>query len=275
MARHIILLVCWVFIFFSSISEAAPKKQLWKRWLENDPQSKFIIDHQSWNAFLSRNVLVGRDGINRIDYANVPHADRKNLKYYIEFLGAVTVSRYRRSEQLAYWLNLYNALTVRLVIENYPIESIKEVDISPGFFVNGPWGKKLFEVEGVPISLNDIEHRILRPIWQDPRIHYLINCASISCPNLQPIALTGRNVSAILEAAAREFINHPRAVSHDGDQLILSKLYQWYAEDFGGDDESIIFHILKYANPHLKERLNQHKSITDFNYDWSLNEGQL
>ena len=92
---------------------------------------------------------------------------------------------------------------------------------------------------------------------------------------MQPIALTGRNVSAILEAAAREFINHPPAVSHDGDQLILSKLYQWYAEDFGGDDESIIFHISKYANPRLKERLNQHKSITDFNYDWSLNKGQL
>ena len=275
MARHIIFLVCWAVIFFTSISEAAHKKQVWKRWLEHDPQSQFVIDHQSWNAFLSRNVLVGRDGINRIDYANVPYADRKNLKYYIEFLGAVTVSRYRRSEQLAYWLNLYNALTVRLVIENYPIDSIKEVDISPGFFVNGPWGKKLFEVEGIPLSLDDIEHRILRPIWQDPRIHYLINCASISCPNLQPIALTGRNVSAILEAAAREFINHPRAVSHDGDQLILSELYQWYAEDFGGDDESVIFHILKYANPRLKERLNRHKSITDFNYDWSLNEGQL
>ena len=87
MARHIILLVCWAVIFFNSISEAAPKKQLWKRWLEPDPQSQFIIDHESWNAFLSRNVLVGRDGINRIDYANVPYADRKNLKYYIEFLG--------------------------------------------------------------------------------------------------------------------------------------------------------------------------------------------
>ena len=127
--------------------------------------------------------------------------------------------------------------------ENYPIKSIKEVDISPGFFANGPWGKKLFKVEGVPLSLDDIEHRILRPIWQDPRIHYLINCASVGCPNLQPIALTGQNVPAILEAAAREFINHPRAVSYDGGRLVLSELYQWYAEDFGGDDESIIFHI--------------------------------
>mgnify|MGYP001157409565 CR=1 FL=1 len=275
MARHIILFLCWGAIFSTSISEAAPKKQLWERWLEYSPESQTIIDHQSWNTFLSRNVLVGRDGINRIDYANVPDADRKNLKYYIEYLGAVTISRYRRSEQLAYWLNLYNALTVRLVIKNYPIQTIKEVDISPGFFADGPWGKKLFKVEDVPISLNDIEHRILRPIWQDPRIHYLINCASIGCPNLQPIALTGRNVSAILEAAAREFINHPRAVSYDGGRLVLSKLYQWYAVDFGEDDESIIFHITQFANPRLKERLKQLKSIADFDYDWSLNKGQL
>ena len=275
MARHIVFLVCWGVIFFTSISQAAPKKQLWERWLKYSPQSQRIIDHQSWNTFLGRNVLVGRDGINRIDYANVPHADRKNLKYYIEYLGAVTISGYRRSEQLAYWLNLYNALTVRLAIDNYPIKSIKEIDISPGLFANGPWAKKLFKVEGVPLSLNDIEHRILRPIWRDPRIHYVINCASIGCPNLQPLALTGRNVMAILEAAAREFINHPRAVSYDGTRLVLSKLYQWYAEDFGGDDESIISHISQFANSRLRERLKQQKSITNFEYDWSLNKGQL
>lgn len=275
MIRHKVLTFFMVIFLFPSTCYAAPNKEIWKRWTKHAPQSEQKIDHQSWNTFLQRNVLVGHDGINRIDYANVPRADRRNLKYYIEYLAAVTIGQYRKAEQLAYWINLYNALTVRLVIKNYPVGSIKDIDISPQFFSNGPWGKKFFEVEGIPISLNDIEHRILRPIWRDPRIHYVLNCASLGCPNLQPIALTARNGQAILEAAAKEFINHPRAVLVTRKGLILSSLYKWYAEDFGGKDEQIIFHILRFANLQLRNRLKQHNKISDYQYDWALNLGRL
>jgi hypothetical protein len=205
--------IAFLLLFVGAVADAAPKKELWKRWAAHAPASKALIDHRFWDNFLRRNVLVGRDGVNRIDYANVPRAERAGLKSYVEFLSAVPISRYSRPEQLAYWINLYNALTVRLVIEHYPVESIRDIDISPGFFADGPWGKKLVPVEGVPVSLDDIEHRILRPIWDDTRIHYAVNCASLGCPNLQPAAFNGRNVHALLEAAAKEFIYHPRAVA--------------------------------------------------------------
>ena len=103
-----------------------------------------------------------------------------------------------RDEQLAYWINLYNALTVKVILDHYPVKSILDIDISPGWFSIGPWGKKLVAVEGVEISLDDIEHRILRPIWRDPRIHYALNCAAVGCPNLLREAFTGATAEVLL-----------------------------------------------------------------------------
>lgn len=268
-------LVILIGLLLALPAEAAPEKELWERWTRHVPQSAALIDHRPWDKFLRRNVLVGRDGINRIDYANVPRADRLNLKSYIEFLAAVPVSQYSRPEQLAFWINLYNALTVRLVIEHFPVESIRDIDISPGLFADGPWGKKLFRVEGVPVSLDDIEHRILRPIWNDPRIHYAVNCASIGCPNLQPTAFNSRNAQALLEAAGKEFVNHPRAVSFEDGELVVSSIYKWFAEDFGGSDEKIISYLWRFANPRLRTILEKQTEIGDTRYDWSINRGRL
>lgn len=270
--RWLVFLIC---LLLAAPTQAAPEKELWERWSAHAPQSTELIDHRPWDRFLRRNVLVGRDGINRIDYANVPRADRHNLKSYIEFLAAVLISRYNRAEQLSFWVNLYNALTVRLVIEYFPVESIRDIDISPGLFADGPWGKKIFQVEGVPVSLDDIEHRILRPIWNDPRIHYAVNCASIGCPNLQPTAFNSRNARALLEAAGKEFVNHPRAVSIDDGELVISSIYKWFAEDFGDSDEKIISHLWRFANPKLRGLLEKQSEIGDYRYDWAINRGRL
>ena len=100
-------------------------------------------------------------------------------------LSGVAIGGYAPDEQRAFWINLYHALTVRVILSHYPVSGIREIDISPGLFARGPWDRKLIPVEGVELTLNDIEHRILRPIWRDPRVHYALNCASLGCPDLR------------------------------------------------------------------------------------------
>jgi hypothetical protein len=174
-------------------------------------------------------------------------------------------------EQLVFWINLYNALTVKVILEHYPVESIRNIDISPGFFSNGPWGKKFIKIENVKISLNDIEHRILRPIWKDPRIHYAVNCASIGCPNLQKFAFTAENVENLLTKAAKEYINHPRGVKVDDGELTVSSIYIWFSSDFGSSDIEILSHLKQYASPGLRIQLEDFNKISSHDYDWTLN----
>src|SRR5262249_11026015 len=152
------------------------------------------------------------DGIARLPYARVTSSDRAALGGDLERLGKLPISTYSRREQFAFWVNLYNELIVRLVLDHYPISSIKAIDISPRLFSFGPWGKKLITIEGEGLSLDDIEHRILRPIWRDPRIHYAVNCAALGCPNLLPVAFNAANTEALLDKAALDYINHPRGV---------------------------------------------------------------
>ena len=143
------------------------------------------VDHSTWDQFL-QSYLVKRNGeVNRVQYGQVSPTDHAKLSDYIHQLEQTSVRRLHRSEQKAYWINLYNALTVKVILDHYPVKSIRDIDISPGLFSNGPWGKKLVSIENQKVSLDDIEHRILRPIWKDSRVHYVVNCASICCLNLQ------------------------------------------------------------------------------------------
>ena len=107
-------------------------------------------------------------------------------------MSDLTITDYNKKEQLAYWINLYNSLTIKVVLEHYPVKSIKEIKLS-GIFKPGPWKKELVIIEGKKLSLDNIEHDILRPIWKDNRVHYAVNCASIGCPNLQNSAFTAKN----------------------------------------------------------------------------------
>ena len=253
----------------------APKADLWERWTRHDPQSAQIVDHRDWGEFLTRSVVVGDDGINRVAYGDVTAGDRAALGTYIDRLAALPVSTLNRDEQLAFWVNLYNALTVQVVLDHFPVDTILDIDISPGFFADGPWGKTLVTVEGHEVSLNDIEHRILRPIWRDPRIHYAVNCASIGCPNLIAHPFTGSGAPALLDEGARSYINHPRGVSAGPDGLVLSKIYSWFEEDFGRDEEDVIAHIRRFADLALAESLALNDEISDYRYDWSLNGTSL
>lgn len=269
-------LVAVVLVLGVCIASAAagPEADLWPRWEAHDPQSTRTLDHEPWNEFLAV-YLVTDDpsGVNLVRYGEVTERDRGALDAYVAFLESVAVSDLNRDVQFAYWINLYNSYTVKLILDNYPVDSIRDINISPGLFNRGPWDAEVVTVEGVDLTLNDIEHRIVRPIWeQDPRIHYVVNCASIGCPNLLPTALTGASLETKLSEAARDYINHPRGVSIDGNRMTLSSIYDWYIEDFGDSVEGIIDHLIQHAESDLAEELRTFDGRVRYEYDWSLNE---
>ncbi len=250
----------------------APRAELWERWTAHDPLATAEIDHTAWTDFLTTYVSEGNDGVTAVAYAQVTDADEKALGTYLAQLAATPIGRLNRAEQRAYWINLYNALTVKVVLDHYPVASIRDIDISPGLFADGPWDKDLTEVEGEALSLNDIEHRILRPIWRDPRIHYAVNCASIGCPNLPSVAFTVGNAEMLLEAAARAYVNHPRGSRIEDGKLVVSSIYVWFQEDFGDNDAGVIAHLSRYADRDLAAKLSAVERIGAHEYDWSLND---
>ncbi len=274
-ARLRLLRTVWVvlilFTFPAGALFAAPKAELWERWTVHNESATASIDHNAWTEFLSAYVEEFPDGVNRVGYAEVTADDRERLERYLAALTGIEISRYSRTEQRAYWINLYNALTVKLVLDYYPVDSIRDIDISPGFFSIGPWDKKLVNVEGEALSLNDIEHRILRPIWKDPRIHYAVNCASIGCPNLMSTAFTADNTELLLERGAREYVNHPRGVEIVNGKPVASKIYDWFQSDFGDSDRGVLAHLSSYAEPALQKKLSEFTRLGGYRYDWALN----
>ena len=240
----------------------------------NDPYSNFTVDHSAWDCLLSRYMVTDAVGINRLRYAAVTPQDRGALKGYLQYLQSVDTRTLNRNEQLAFWFNLYNARTVEIVLENYPIRSIRQVKQKLTDFV-GPFDDPgAVTVLGKSLSLNDIESGIVRPVWQDPRIHYGLNCASYGCPNLAPRAWTAVNLDAQLNRAASDYINSNRAVRRGLLGVRVSKIFKWYKDDFGGSDETLLNHLRQYANPTTLQKL-QGQRILGYFYDWSLNDGRI
>lgn len=255
-----------------SPAQAAPKAELWDIWQAHNPDSVLSVDHSAWDELLERYIRSGsgsRAGINLFDYAAVSAADKQRLADYLARLAAVPVADLTRDEQRAYWINLYNALTVHIIVQHDPVASIR--DIADGLFSPGPWSKKRFQVGGEPISLNDIEHRILRPIWRDARLHYAVNCASLGCPNLVRQAFTASSSEMLLDAGARAYVNHPRGARLADSELVVSSIYVWFKEDFGGNDAGVIAHLRRYADEPLAAELAQIDRLGGDDYDWQLN----
>jgi hypothetical protein len=258
-------------MLFATISHAAPKADLWPRWEAHDPQSSATVDHALWGDLLSKYLVADHpSGVNLLDYAGVAIEDRVNLSRYLAALEGTKVTALNRDEQKAYWINLYNAQTVKTILDNYPVDSIK--DIRSGWFSPGPWELELLEIEGEELTLNDIEHRILRPIWRDPRIHFAVNCASIGCPDLAAEPYTAANSERLLDQSAHAFINHPRGVSLENGELKLSSIFHWFATDFGKNEREVIGSLIPFAKPELAEQLEHFNGSVDYDYDWTLNQ---
>jgi len=247
-----------------------------KDWLPSDATNKSIIDHQRWQIVLDQYLISDTSsGINLFDYKRVSSKDKLTLEKYLTSLQAVDPRIYNKAVQKAYWINLYNALTVQLILENYPVVSITK--LGNKLFTFGPWDDEVTIVAGVALSLNDIEHKILRPIFNDPRIHYAVNCASYSCPDLSSQAYTSSNTEQLLNKGAHDYINHQRAVKVEGHDLLLSSIYDWYLIDFGDNTASLLKHLKQYAEDDLKQKLmtfDIEAADIDHHYDWQLNEAK-
>lgn len=257
---------------FSLESLFAPKARLWEMWLTHAELVSQRVDHTVWDRILERYVVTDGSGINRFNYRGVTPEDREALDSYLHQLQKLKVSGLTRRQQLPYWINLYNAKTVQIVLDHYPVSSIRKINLGR-FLKRGPWKARVLNVENKPLSLNDIEHRILRPIWKDPRIHYGVNCASVGCPNLQRESFTAENSEALLNRGARAYVNHPRGVTFKADgSLRLSSIYNWFKSDFGATQAELIEHLKRFAEPALKQRLSSARKVSDYDYDWSLND---
>jgi len=233
------------------------------------------VDHSSWDRLLKSYVKPGGDGLNRVDYRAFKRSGHRALKDYVTKLQAVDPARLDRREQFAYFANLYNAKTIDIVLDKYPVNSIKDISLGGGLFATftgGPWKAKVMRVNGMELSLDDIEHEILRPVFKDPRVHYAVNCASIGCPNLATDAFTGANLDGLLDAGARAYINHPRGVTVSGGSVRVSSIYNWFKADFGGSDSGVLKHLRKYASPQLAKALAKKSAIDSHDYDWRLND---
>lgn len=258
-------------LLLSNFVHSSIYKNLWPRWEVYNPLSKEIISHQSWQEFLNKRVITNEEHINLVDYAHITPQDLNLLNNYLKDMSKININDYNRNEQLAYWINIYNALTVQTVAKYYPVTTIQEINTSPGLFSIGPWGANLISIKENALTLDDINNRIIRPIWNDPRTHYALNNASIGAPNLNRKVYQGSTLEEQLNNAAQTYINSLRGVSVIEGRLIISKLYDWYEEDFGGTKQDVIIHLLQFAQEPLRSQLKHINSIDSYIYNWHLN----
>ena len=211
------------------------------------------IDHSSWDALLSKYVNAS----GKVNYKGLK-SDIEVLNSYLEMLKNVDVGNLKRNEKLAFWINAYNAFTVKKIVDNYPISSITKLDGGK------PWDVKWIKLDGRTLSLNNIENDIIRPEFNEPRIHFAVNCAAKSCPPLLNKAWTGSNLEKYLEIQAAAFINSSRYNDIKSNQINVSKIFEWYGGDFGG--------LIDYLNKYSKTTIKPNASISYKEYDWALNE---
>ena len=256
----------------SPFALAAPKSELWPYWNQSRSDSNIEVDHQLWQSLLSRFVRESADGINRVAYREFDEAAKLELSNYLESMSRVAPTQLNQNEQLAYWINLYNAQTIQVVLDHPKKKSI--LSMGP-FFAFGPWDEPYLTIEGKPVTLNDIEHRILRPIWQDHRLHYVLNCASIGCPNLNRYVYQAELIDQQLAGAQVNFLRHPRAVTlTDSGKLQVTSLFDWYLIDFAQDISGLLAYLAA-QRPDLAANLSalvdEGDPKIDYVYDWDLN----
>ena len=220
------------------------------------------VSHSLFGELLNKYVSEGK-----VDYAGFQSEEAK-LDQYLDLLQGVDPKTLSGKEQFAFYANAYNAWTIKLILTKYPdITSIKEL----GIFNTGPWKKKVVRLRGETVSLDHIEHDILRPRFKDPRVHFAINCAAKSCPPLGSEPFLAEKLDQQLDDVTRSFINNPQSYRLEGRNLHVSRIFKWFSEDFNEDALSF---FIKYAHGELKTKLEPQPekiNIKYLAYDWSLN----
>ena len=253
--------------FFLSGSNDA---ELDQRFASHNSSSSLEVDHSDWQLILDDYLVTDTESeVNLFDYEGLLDDGRESLDEYIAALESMDPLTLNEQEQKAYWINLYNSLTVELILDNYPLTSITNLGSNPLEF--GPWNEISTEINGFELSLNDIEHRIIRPKFNDYRIHFAVNCASIGCPDLATEAYQGSSLDAQLDQAANDYLTHPRGLQFQDDKLLLSTLFEWYADDFGDSQSSILATLGKHTSPETQSALAAYNGSPVYEYDWGLN----
>jgi hypothetical protein len=221
------------------------------------------ITHDQWDALLQKHV----DEAGWVNY-NGFIKDSIALDKYLDLLSAHHPNKsWSRNQRMAYWINAYNAFTVDLIAKHYPVESIK--DIKKGIpFVNTVWDIKFIEIEDRTYDLNNIEHGILRPKFSDPRIHFAVNCASVSCPKLSNRAYEAERLNEQLDSAAVSFLHDTSRNNLHTRPIKLSKIFSWFSGDFKKEEKNII----KYVNRYVADKIPENAEVDHLDYDWRLNE---
>ena len=222
------------------------------------------ISHALWDAELK--TYVSDEGW--VDYAAWVQ-DTAALVDYIELLAShhPNDANWSDDEQLAYWINAYNAYTVKLVLDHWPLESIKDIRPNGKGFVNSVWDIKFIEIEGHEYDLNNVEHGVIRPKFEDQRIHVAVNCASVSCPPLLNEAFVADRLDQQLDSAVTAFLRGPRNDLSDAAQPKISSIFKWYGPDFEWGGSSLPAFIEEYSG----YRLPEGTQFEYLDYDWGIN----
>lgn len=221
------------------------------------------IDHSSWDELLKSHVKNGK-----VDYKGFIN-DSDKLDSYLELISTNAPNKkWEKAEKLAYWINAYNAYTIKLIIDNYPLESIQ--DLHPTIKIPGistVWHKEFFQIGGEDCSLNEIEHKILRKQFDEPRIHFAINCASVSCPDLWNEAFVAEKIEEQLAERAKVFINDSTKNKISNTSIEISRIFSWFKKDFTKKGS-----LISYLNRYAKVKISEDADVDYMEYNWSLNE---
>lgn len=221
--------------------------------------------HQIFDELLKK--YVSEDGL--VNYKGFIK-DKEKLEEYLDLLSnnAPDRQKWSKDQQLSYWINAYNAFTIKLIVDNYPVKSIKDLDPKVSIpLVNTVWHIKFFKIGGEDASLDEIEHKILRKEFDEPRIHFAINCASVSCPILLNEAFLPEKIDFQLDKVAKSFINDPSRNKIKSNSIEISQIFSWFKGDFTKNGS-----LIDYLNRYSNVKISQNAKISHLNYDWSLNE---
>ncbi len=226
------------------------------------------FSHDEWDRLLAGGTV---DGLADYDYV---HVRRQELDAYLERVAQADLASLDPDHLMALLMNAYNAITLRSILDAWPVESIRDID--------GVWTEAKHTVGGQELTLDEIEHNLLRPFWKDPRIHFGVNCASMSCAPLPPWAFTGNEVDFQLEERTRAFLSSEDNVRVDGDVLVVSKYFEWYGGDFTAEGwepraETIPAFIARYTRPEIATFIDEsggEPPLRFMDYDWALNQAR-
>lgn len=227
----------------------------------NDTMAELNAGFDRW---LAEHLVQSDDGINRLPYGRLP---KDSLDDYVNAMAALKPSAMSEDEAFSYWVNLYNSLIIRLVLREQPETSIRQIKPGlTGLLAGGPWKQDQVVVEGRSLSFDDIEHGILRVQWREPRVHFVLNCASLGCPNLPAASIKPDQLEQQLTQAAVAFLAHPRAIRLEGKTLVVNQIFNWFAEDFGRNESEVLAWIARTKGQQLPRDYS-----VGYAYDWALN----